>query len=113
MTDNDYMDLALRYAMEAFARGDWPVGSVIVRDGEVLGSGQNRQNSGGDVTTHGELEAIRRAIGTHGAERVTGATLYTTMEPCPMCACDAPSYGHGNLQHRNALRARGLQARDN
>jgi tRNA(adenine34) deaminase len=86
MTDNDYMDMALRYAMEAFARGDWPVGSVIVRDGEALGSGQNRQNSGGDVTTHGELEAIRSAIGAHGAERITGATLYTTMEPCPMCA---------------------------
>ncbi len=86
MTDNDYMDLALRYAMEAFDRGDWPVGCVIVRDGEVLGSGQNRQNSGGDVTTHGELDAIQNAIRAHGLERVTGATLYTTMEPCPMCA---------------------------
>ena len=86
MIDNDCMDMALRYAMEAFARGDWPAGSVIVRDGDVLGSGQNRQNSGGDVTTHGELEAIRSTIGIYGAGRVTGATFYTAMEPCPMCA---------------------------
>jgi tRNA(adenine34) deaminase len=86
VTDADYMDLALRYAEEAFARGDWPVGSVIVRDGTVLGSGQNRQNTEGDVTVHGELDAIRSAIKAHGAGRVAGATLYSTMEPCPMCA---------------------------
>jgi tRNA(adenine34) deaminase len=86
MTDNECMDLALRYAMEAFTRGDWPVGSVIVRDGQVLGSGQNRQNTDGDITIHGELDAIRIAIRAHGAERVAGSTLYSTMEPCPMCA---------------------------
>lgn len=86
MNDDDYMGQALRHAEEAFARGDWPVGSVIVRDGIVLGSGQNRQNTEGDVTVHGELDAIRGAIKAHGAERVAGATLYSTMEPCPMCA---------------------------
>jgi tRNA(adenine34) deaminase len=86
MTDREYMELALRHAEEAFARGDWPVGSVIVKDGIVLATGQNRQNSEGDVTIHGELDAIRAAIKAHGAARVAGATLYTTMEPCPMCA---------------------------
>jgi tRNA(adenine34) deaminase len=86
MTDQDYMDLALRQAEEAFGRGDWPVGSVIVRDGVVLASGQNRQNTEGDVTIHGELDAIRAAFRAHGPAQVAGATLYTTMEPCPMCA---------------------------
>jgi len=86
VTDTDYMDLALGYAEDAFARDDWPVAAVIVRDGVVLASGQNRQNTEGDVTWHAELEALRAASRAHGAERVAGATVYTTMEPCPMCA---------------------------
>ena len=86
MTDADYMDLALRHAEDAFARGDWPVAAVIVHGGDVLATGQNRQNSEGDVTWHAEFEAIRTAARAHGAERVAGATVYTTMEPCPMCA---------------------------
>ena len=86
MTDADYMDLALHYAEDAFARGDWPVAAVIVRDGAVLANGQNRENTEGDVTWHAEFEAIRTATRAHGAPRVAGATVYTTMEPCPMCA---------------------------
>ena len=86
MTDAHYMDLALRHAEEALARGDWPVAAVIVRDGVVLASGQNRQNTEGDVTWHAEFEALRAATRAHGAERVAEATVYTTMEPCPMCA---------------------------
>ena len=86
MTDADFMELTLRYASEAFTRGDWPVASVIVRDDAVLGAGQNRQTTVTDVTMHAEIEAIRDAMRTHGAARVSGATLYTTMEPCPMCA---------------------------
>ena len=82
MTDADYMDMALREAEEAFARGDWPVGSVLVRDGVVLATGQNRQNTEHDVTWHAEFDAMRRA----GFDRVAGATVYSTMEPCPMCA---------------------------
>src|SRR5262245_51749708 len=86
MTDSDCMDLALGHAEEALARGDWPVGAVIVRDGAVLASGQNRQNTEGDVTWHAEFDAIRTATRLLGANRITGATVYTTMEPCPMCA---------------------------
>lgn len=84
--DQDFLDLALRYAEEALARGDWPVASVIVRDGQVLGIGQNRQNTEQDITRHSEIDAIRAATREHGAEGVAGATLYSTMEPCPMCA---------------------------
>src|SRR5438309_3093195 len=80
------MALALRHAEEAFARGDWPVAAVLVRDGAVLGIGQNRQNTESDVTWHAEFEAMRTATRQHGADRVTGSTVYSTMEPCPMCA---------------------------
>ena len=86
VTDADYMDLALHDAEAALARGDWPVAAVIVRDGAVLANGQNRQNTEGDVTWHAEFEAIRTAMRAHGGERVAGAAVYTTMEPCPMCA---------------------------
>jgi len=85
-TDQRYMDQALRFAEEAFVRGDWPVAAVIVSDDVVLGVGQNRQNTEADVTVHAELDAIRAATRAHGAARVSGATLYSTMEPCPMCA---------------------------
>jgi tRNA(adenine34) deaminase len=86
VTDAEYMDLALRHAEEAFARGDWPVAAVVVRDGAVLGIGQNRQNTEADVTRHAEFAALGEARRAHGAERVAGATIYSTMEPCPMCA---------------------------
>jgi tRNA(adenine34) deaminase len=80
------MDLALREAEDAFARGDWPVGSVLVRDGVALATGQNRQNTERDVTWHAEFEAMRRATREHGVDKLAGATVYSTMEPCPMCA---------------------------
>ena len=86
VTDADYMDQALREAADAFARGDWPVGSVLVRDDLVLATGQNRQNTERDVTWHAEFEALRRATREHGVARLAGATVYSTMEPCPMCA---------------------------
>jgi tRNA(Arg) A34 adenosine deaminase TadA len=86
VTDDDYMDLALREAHEAFARGDWPVGSVLVRDDAILATGQNRQNTERDVTWHAEFEAMRRVMRERGFEMLAGATVYSTMEPCPMCA---------------------------
>jgi len=86
MTDEDYLRMALNAAEEAYARGDWPVGAVIVKDGEVLAIGQNRQLSQRDLLVHAETDAIRAAESRHGLERLAGATLYATMEPCPMCA---------------------------
>lgn len=87
MEDEHWMRLALAEAQQAHARGDWPTGAVIVHDdGRLLGRGQNRQVSTGDVTLHAEPDAIRDALRTHGAGSTGGATLYCTMEPCPMCA---------------------------
>ena len=87
-TDPDlaWMRIALEQAHEAHARGDWPTGAVLVRDGRALGTGQNRQASRGSVLEHAETDAIRTAIAAHGPEATRGATLYCTMEPCPMCA---------------------------
>ncbi len=62
------------------------MGSVLVRDGTILATGQNRQNTERDVTWHAEFEAMRRVTHEHGFETLAGATVYATMEPCPMCA---------------------------
>jgi tRNA(adenine34) deaminase len=80
------MDLALAAGADAMARGDWPTGSVIVLDGKVLASGQNRQNTLSDITVHAETDALRSAFASLKKTSLDGATLYTTMEPCPMCA---------------------------
>ena len=85
-TDLQWMQLALAQSREAFARGDWPTGSVLVRNGQLLSTGQNRQVSQCDITMHAETDAIRRAIAAYGVGSTEGATLYCTMEPCPMCA---------------------------
>lgn len=94
---DNYMDLALRAAREAMARGDWPTGSVIERDGKVVGSGQNRQNSLRDITVHAETDALRNAFKACGGTNLAGATIYTTMEPCPMCAEAIRMAGIGRL----------------
>ena len=86
LNHDDYMDLALGAGEEAMARGDWPTGSVIVLDNEVVGRGQNRQVSLNDITVHAETDALRDAFRRLGQTSLEGATLYTTMEPCPMCA---------------------------
>jgi tRNA(adenine34) deaminase len=86
MKHEEAMDLALAAGTEAMARGDWPTGSVIVLDGKVVASGQNRQNTLNDITVHAETDALRSAFSSLKKTSLDGATLYTTMEPCPMCA---------------------------
>ena len=86
MNDDDYMALALTQAEEAFTRGDWPVGAVVVNEGQILALGQNRQNTLCDIMVHAETDALRNAQSAHGLAAIAGSTLYSTMEPCPMCA---------------------------
>ena len=80
------MDLALAEARAAAARGEVPVGAVIVRDGEVLARAGNRTREFNDVTAHAEILAIRQAAEKLGSERLIEADLYVTLEPCTMCA---------------------------
>lgn len=80
-----YMDIVLSHCERALERGDCPVASIIVRDDRIVGEGQNRAATGGDPTAHAEVEAIRDASRKLGSGYLSGATLYSAMEPCPMC----------------------------
>lgn len=81
-----FMDQALDEARKAGARGEVPVGAVIVKDRDVIAIAGNRTRELNDPTAHAEILAIRDACKTLGMERLTGADLYVTLEPCPMCA---------------------------
>lgn len=86
MRDDSYwMGVALQAARKAAALGEVPIGAVVVRDGRVLGSGYNLRETRQDPAAHAELIAIRRAAAKAGNWRLTGATLYVTLEPCIMC----------------------------
>ncbi len=88
MTDfSSHMDQALDQARAAAARGEVPVGAVIVDSkGRVLAATGNRTRELKDPTAHAEMLAIRAACAALGSERLTGHSLYVTLEPCPMCA---------------------------
>ncbi len=86
MTDEVFMDEALRLAQEAAADGEVPVGCVIVRNGEIVGRGRNRRERARNALGHGEIEAINEACTQLGGWRLWECTLYVTLEPCPMCA---------------------------
>jgi tRNA(adenine34) deaminase len=80
------MRLALQAAARAAERGEVPVGAVMARGEQVLAVAANEREARGDPTAHAELLAIREAAATLGGWRLAGCTLYTTLEPCPMCA---------------------------
>jgi tRNA(adenine34) deaminase len=81
-----FMQLALEEARAAQARGEVPVGCVIVRAGEVIARAGNRTIADRDPTAHAELLAIRQAAAALGSERLADCDLYVTLEPCTMCA---------------------------
>ncbi|MFN3765105.1 MAG: nucleoside deaminase [Aliihoeflea sp.] len=80
------MAFALAQAEAAAARGEVPVGAVIVRDGEIVAGAGNRTRELNDPTAHAEMLVIREACAALGQERLTGLDLYVTLEPCAMCA---------------------------
>jgi len=80
------MDEALVLARAAAARGEVPVGALVVRDGQVIGRGGNAPIAGSDPTAHAEIAALREAARAIGNYRLTGCDLFTTLEPCAMCA---------------------------
>ncbi|MGD9783174.1 MAG: nucleoside deaminase [Hyphomicrobiaceae bacterium] len=84
---NGHMALALEYARAASARGEVPVGAVVVDvSGRLLAGAGNRTRELCDPTAHAEVLAIRAACAALNSERLVGASLYVTLEPCPMCA---------------------------
>ena len=82
------MELALALAREAAAEGEIPVGALVVdrETGEILGTGRNRREADHSPTAHAEILAIEQAAKRRGSWRLSGCTLYVTLEPCPMCA---------------------------
>ncbi|MET3853651.1 tRNA(adenine34) deaminase [Rhizobium sp. OAE497] len=86
MKTNRFMEMALEEARAAGGRGEVPIGAVVVLDGVVVGRSGNRTRERNDVTAHAEIAAIRMACEELGQERLTGADLYVSLEPCTMCA---------------------------
>ncbi len=88
MNDMNFMKQALALAEQGGCLGEVPVGALVVKDGAVIASAHNERERKHlpDATAHAEVLAIRRACAVLGTNRLTGCTLYVTLEPCPMCA---------------------------
>ena len=87
MDHQAYMYRALELAKECISDGDVPVGCVVVSpEGLIIGEGRNRREADGLATAHAEVEAINMACKALNTWRLSGCTLYVTLEPCPMCA---------------------------
>ncbi|TMA09978.1 MAG: nucleoside deaminase [Deltaproteobacteria bacterium] len=86
MMDETFMAEALAEARLAGAEGEAPVGAVLVADGRIAGRGRNARERLHDPTAHAEILALQEASRTLGRWRLTGSTMYATLEPCPMCA---------------------------
>jgi tRNA(adenine34) deaminase len=84
--DERFMRDALVAARRALSHGDVPVGAAVVKDGLVIARGRNARERDVDPTAHAEIVAIRRAAKKLGSWRLSGCTLYVTLEPCAMCA---------------------------
>lgn len=86
MTDEDWMQYAIKLAAKAEEQGEVPVGAVLVKDGALLAEGWNQMISLNDPSAHAEMQAIRAASAAVGNYRLPECTLYVTLEPCSMCA---------------------------
>ena len=85
-TDEKYMTLAIEEARKALKKDEIPIGCVVVSQGQIIGRGHNLTETLEDVTAHAEMQAITAAAQTVGGKYLPDATLYVTVEPCPMCA---------------------------
>jgi tRNA(adenine34) deaminase len=86
MSDELYMEEALRSAQRALEAGEVPIGAVVVHEGRIVARGHNLSISTNDPTAHAEILALREAGAALGNYRLTGCTLFVTIEPCAMCA---------------------------
>jgi tRNA(adenine34) deaminase len=84
--DAEWMELALEQAALAGQAGEVPVGALVIKDGEIIGRGHNRNLLDNDPTAHAEIVALREAAARLGNHRLSGCLMITTIEPCSMCA---------------------------
>lgn len=99
MVFRTHMNIALDEARAAAARGEVPVGAVVVGPDGVVAQAGNRTREMNDPTAHAEMLAIRAACAAVGQERLTGYDLYVTLEPCPMCAAAISNARIGRLYY--------------
>ena len=92
-----FMAMAIEESRKGLRQGEAPFGSVIVRDGEVIGSAYNTVNSSNDPTAHAETKAVRETSIRLKTPNLSGSTLYTSCEPCPMCCGSILNAGIGTL----------------
>jgi tRNA(adenine34) deaminase len=85
-SDAAWMRLALEQARQAEKAGEVPVGALVIKDGAILGQGQNRNLRDNDPTAHAEIVALRQAAAALGNHRLAGCQVFVTIEPCAMCA---------------------------
>ena len=83
--DSEFMEMAIKLSIENIDSGGGPFGAVIVRNGEIISTGTNRVVPNADPTAHAEIMAIRNACSKLGTFQLTGCTIYSSCEPCPMC----------------------------
>ncbi|HMR84005.1 MAG TPA: nucleoside deaminase [Niabella sp.] len=86
MTDEYFMQLALKEAQQAFEEDEIPIGAIVVQNNKVLARGHNMTEKLNDTTAHAEIIALTSAFSNVGAKYLPEATLYVTIEPCVMCA---------------------------
>ncbi len=87
------MKEALEQAREALTEGEVPIGAVAVRDGRIISRGRNRRRALNDITAHAEMMCLRNLDGAIGGLSLAGVTVYSTLEPCAMCAGALVHYG--------------------
>ena len=85
MNDTDYMELAYKEALNVQDEKEYPVGALVLLNGEIISSSRNTVQENYDPTAHAEINAIRAACKKISSDKLKGATLYTTLYPCPMC----------------------------
>ncbi|MEI6326860.1 MAG: nucleoside deaminase [Candidatus Roizmanbacteria bacterium] len=95
--NEQFIALAIEEAKAAKANGDWPFGAVVVKDGKVVGKGHVTDKSGGDVTDHAELRALRDACRNLSTNNLEGCSIYCSNEPCLMCAAGIFQSGIRNV----------------
>jgi len=116
---SEFMLLAFEEAKKAKDKGDWPFGAVVVKDDKIVGKGHVTDKSGGDVTDHAELVALRDACRNLKTNNLEGCSIYCSNEPCMMCAAGIFQAGIGNVfigvsreDLPNLLRPRNLRIED-
>ncbi|KAF0159649.1 MAG: tRNA-specific adenosine deaminase [Syntrophaceae bacterium] len=86
LTDIDFMNIALQEAVVGYKQNEVPIGAVLAQEGQILAQAHNASLASNDPSAHAEMLAIRKACEKTGNYRLTGASLYVTLEPCAMCA---------------------------